>query len=815
VNKAAVASTLLLAVAAVAQDPDAPDRDVRCRALALAQDRGELTIGMVVEALADDDEEVARTAAAIVRHEWLELPPALFAALDARPLAAAAFLRELAVAPRPAAAEWVGLRAADIPGRTRDERCLALAAKPAWQPADVEVVVAAVLAGDAGEGMRAAIAVMPPFLASLGLGRLASAVQTGQLAAESLLPWFDRVPDRGLFAVLALTFGMSDAQAASLLRALHERSPELVRKEAAGNLDGDTSLAPRWLPFVGPLLDRPSRIARVDALLADGAADPATRELALRALLDGRVVTDRLLAAADGADGDDGPHGIVRARLLDAAIDRIPASTVLAWLDSDCATATVRALTRRQALEPALERELLRRLREAGTVDGAFCGPAAEAIVLHGSAEAVADLWPLLRGSAAFDQFVDLAARRKAPFLHELLLTELATKPDDVAPEVRARQLQAVALALAARGDRRELQRLVAAARTADAAFVRRCAHWVRPLPAAEAMDLLATAARVADDRAAELVAWAAAAAPDADVQAALLSLWRAPSTTPAAEELREAAVHALVAGPGRSALIAELRAALAAGPLPDAHEALAYALVGSMPSPPSAEDLELAGDLVLLQPRRDPEREALLGERWPDGAHGFPLVAAVANALGAADAPTVRAVFKQAVAAALAHPRHRGIARGRLLVLWRVLQRFPDLQRAVGEVTALLLLALPGAADAPGNGAAHWFARHAAAADGDHDAAGRHAAAAVRHLLRLPSHRAETRWCVGERDPGAGLDAWAALAAAPHHHARLAALARGDDAAATAAARAVREFAGHDAATLATLPPPAPEQSR
>jgi len=709
----AAVALLALLLGAAAQDPAAPDRDERCRALAAAQDGGELTIAMVVEALADDDEEVARTAAAIVRNEWYELPPALFAALDARPRAAAAFLRELAMAPRPAAAEWVGHRAADIPGRTRDERCLALAAKPAWQPADVSVVVAAVLAGDAGEGVRAAIAVMPPALATLGLSRLGGAVQAGQLDAEVLQAWFERVPDRGLVAVFALALGMSDAAAAPLLRTLHERAPEIVREEAARNLDGDAPLAPRWLPFVGPLLDRPSRIARVDALLAEGAADPVTRELALRALLDGRVVTDRLLAAADADAGDDGAKGVVRARLLDAAIDRIPATTLLAWLDSDRATATVRALSRRQALEPELERDLRRRLRQAGTVDGAFCGPAAEAIVQQGSADAVADVWPLLRGSAAFDQFVDLAARRKAPFVHELLLTELATKPDDVPPEMRARQLQAVALALAARGDRRELQRLVAAARTADAAFVRRCAHWVRPLPVAEAKDLLATAATVAGDRAAELVAWAATAAADADVQAALLSLWRAPSTTPAAEELREAAVHALVAGPGRSALITELRAALATGPLPDALESLAYALVGSMPSPPTAEDLGLAADLVLLQPRTDPEREALLGERWPEGERGFPLVAAVANALGAAEETAVRAAFTQAAARALADPRHRGIARGRLLVLWRVLQRFPALQRAVGEATAPVLFALPGNAEGPGIGAAHGFARH------------------------------------------------------------------------------------------------------
>jgi hypothetical protein len=58
----------------------------------------------------------------------------------------------------------------------------------------------------------------------------------------------------------------------------------------------------------------------------------------------------------------------------------------------------------------------------------------------------------------------------------------------------------------------------------------------------------------------------------------------------------------------------------------------------------------------------------------------------------------------------------------------------------------------------------------------------------------------------LGERDPGAGVDPFAALAAEPHRHARARATANGDAAAAAAAAALVREFAGHDRRTHASL---------
>ena len=66
----------------------------------------------------------------------------------------------------------------------------------------------------------------------------------------------------------------------------------------------------------------------------------------------------------------------------------------------------------------------------------------------------------------------------------------------------------------------------------------------------------------------------------------------------------------------------------------------------------------------------------------------------------------------------------------------------------------------------------------------------------------------------LGERDPGAGVDPWAALAAMPHVCAWRDAQARGDRTAAAAAAAMARDFAGHDTTLPATLPA-APEPNR
>jgi hypothetical protein len=331
-----------------------------------------------------------------------------------------------------------------------------------------------------------------------------------------------------------------------------------------------------------------------------------------------------------------------------------------------------------------------------------------------------------------------------------------------------------------------------------------------------------------------ELVAWAAGAVADAEVAAAMAALWRQPAREPQegdrdsedrgsadrgsdrndepsaertaerhaelVDELRDVALRALMASPRRGELVAELRAAVAAGPLSEHLLPLPYEALGSMPTPLAADDLRLCAELFLWPACTDPARDAEAAERFPDGTGGFPLVTAIAQRLRGADPDAVDAAFAAVLADLAADPRLAKIAPQRLLVFWRTLTIEPPLLQRLGERLSPLLRsddrALRGPADR--------FLGDARLRRGEPAVDAMRAA--IAGLLRLPSQRAHARVFLGERDPGAGVDPWAALSARPYVAMAHAAVAARDASALTAALHGIREFAGHDAGTLATL---------
>jgi hypothetical protein len=530
---------------------------------------------------------------------------------------------------------------------------------------------------------------------------------------------------------------------------------------------------------------------------------------AFDALLAARIVDSRVIrfATADGAD-------VARLqRLLDAAVDLLPGPWLVQWLvgDAQRSTATVKALSRREVLGEDVETALLGLLAGRGPIDGVFFEAAAMALVQHGSAAALGKVWPSLRGSDRWSDYVDALARRREPFVHELLLTELASAKSKDLDERQRAALDDVRLALVTLGDRRQLAELVAHAKVSSARFVRRCQHFADSLPAPLALSLLDDVARVADDDlAVEMMAWVATST-DAAVLARLQQVWAADTGGSRALELQEVALRALVTGPGRKELVTELREAIAKAPLPERLEPLGYELAATMPQPLSAADLRLLAELVLLPPLSDPEREARSRERWGNGRFGFPMAAAVAQRLRGSDPACVATAFGEVVGEVLRDSRHSRISRQRLMVLWGNLAIDREVLAAVGIATAPLMLALPPAPEV-GTGPAHWFLLQDAERRGDLAQALAHANQARGALLRLPEERRTARLFLGDRDPGAGRDPWAALAAAPHRLARAMAVAAGDAAAAAAAATLVREFAGRDARSLV---PPTPEKPK
>ncbi len=818
-----VATWLWLAAGIAAQQPTPRatvldvtlEAETRCRALAAMQHAGALDVPTLLLAMGSADEAVGESAAAIVRHSWQELPPELLQGLDRDAVAARRFLRELAVAPRPAATIWTEAWIAAAPGRSLDDRCLALAAR--GRPlvaADAELLLQALADGDIDQGFRAAVGLLPPALADQLVGRVHALVLQGKADVAPAAPLFDRMSGTGVRQLLGVAATLPLDVGESICDHIAQRDPAAVGERARAALDGEVPLEALWLRYAGPLLDRPARVARLLAVLQDEAAAEPLQQRAYEALLAAHCVDARLWHWALAHETDRQRN---LARLLDAAVETLPASLLADWLvgDPELARTTVRALGRREQLGPELERVLLQCF-EGAAAEGPFLQPAANVLLQRGSEAAVAAVWPHLRSSTLFGDYVDTLARRRAPFVHQLLLLELDTEAAaDVATTARDQQLDAVRLGLVAQGDLRQLGELVQHAVAATSTFVRRCAHHARPLARQFALQLLDALPSVTDvDLAGELAAWAATCRDD-EVLAAMQRLWESPSDTELAAMLREVALRALAQGPARGRLVARLRAALAAGPLPAALEPLPFELIATMAEPPTGEDVHLLAELALLPPLSDPQRERELVARWPDGRYGFPVLAAVGRRLLGAEPATVAPPFADVAAAVAADARRDALSCQRLMVLWRVLERDRDLMQAIGGATAGLCLALP-AADVVATGPAHWFLQEVAAQRADFVGAAAHARAAIGGLLWCADERSTARLFLGERDPAAGDDPWAALAAAPYHYALLAARAAGDTAAAARAAAAVREFAGHDAGSLAVLDlPPAKDPPR
>ncbi len=797
----------LAASLALSQQGEGYDARRACLQLSALVDRGELTVPAALRLLGGAREQEARAVAAIVRHEWAELPEALFRGLDRDPRAARRMLEELARAPRPAALGWVRSQAQARPGRTYDHRLLAPAAHTEPLDRDAAALLVESLAAEPpGDGFYFACSYTPPEVADRLIGRVHAALTRGEVAVESLTPLLDRLSRRGTKSLLGLAVTLPPAVAHPLLRHVHDTRPELVHERLAAALDSRVPLDPSWLAFGAALIDRPARVQRVLKVLREGDG-PEQRDQAFEALLAARALDAEVLEAA--TDGE----SIARIRrILARAADQVPPGFMVRWLGStpEVVSDVAQALTRRAHLEPDVQRAVMALLADVEQADRLTPLYLVAAVVHGGDAAAVQRVWPLVVGSAAWRDLLDRLGRRDEPFVHELLLEALQRQAAREVPVEQQEQhqelLDVLRLQLVARGDRRELEALATSAPKRDAAFVRRCRSYARELTAAQAAALV-DAAFASDDfeQAGELLQWAAACQP-APTTATLWRFWQGPDAQrPEREELLEVATQALMKSARRVDLVAALREAIAAGPLEGRLSSLPYEALNSMPEPLGAADLLLCADLLLRAPIGDREGELRMAQRWPDGTYGFPLVQAVAGRLRAADETAARVVFAEVVDELRGLPEAASISRQRLKVFWRALARTPELQVALGRVTTRLW-PVTAPDDAVGEGVAAWLQANDAEVRGEFERAERLYRAAGRELLRLPDRRADVRWLLGERDPAGGSDPFAALAAAPHRMQVEAARAAGDAARAERAAALVREFAGRDEAARATV---------
>lgn len=770
-------------------------------------DRGELTVALALEALGSTEEDDARIVTSILRNEWQVLPDDLFDGLDLDARAAHRFLEELALAPRPAALRWVRSQALADRDRSFDHRMLAFAARgDALTRDEAAVLVASLRHERPSEGFYHACARLTPKLADGLVGRLHALLMQGAVDVASMSPLLDRLSARGTKGLLGLAMTLPQPVALQLLRQVVERRPDLAYERVDAALDGQVPLDPAWLAFAAERIDRPERVARVLDVLRES-EDAEHRELAFEALLAAQVVDAAVLQVAT-----DGASTARIRRVIARAADRVPVDYVIRWLRGEprVAEAMASALVRRQTLSPALQREALAMLGEVEVAAGRAPLYLLHAVVRGGDEGAVAQVWPLVVGSPAWRDLLNQIGRRDEPFVQRLFERELSTalRLDAGEPEgeEQAEQLDTLRVHLASRGDRAALAALVANAPSRSAPFLRRCRERVPSVSAEQAAALL-TAAFVGDDpeQASELLEWAASSQP-AGTTDALWEFWQnPPADNPMVEELCATVARLLLAGTRRDDLLVQLRTALPRGPLDDARAALPYEVLNSMGDSLASSELRLCAEMLLLAPIGDPAAEQQQVRRWPDGSFGFPLVQALAARLRDADEARAEAAFAAVVAELDSQPRFLPISRQRLQVFWRALSKRPSLQLALGRVTSRLWSATAAHAAVP-EGAALWLQAKDAERRGAHGAAARLYVDAGRQLLRLPSDRERARWLLGERDPANGVDPVAALAAAPARMRLMAARAAGDRAAARAAAAAVAEFAGRDAATRATV---------
>lgn len=803
----------LLAQAQVTQQPDAqdpPDNVAISRALCEAQDRGEFSVADALARLSLKNDFVASTAAAIVRHEWAELSEEFFAGLHANPVAARRFLQELVVAPRPAAAKWVAGQAEPRHQRSLDHRLLALAARR--QPLtkeEAQLLLEAASTGEVGDGFYYAAAHVSEKIADQLIGRIHRGLSQKQFEVGGLGPLLGRLSLRGTKSLLGLAVTLPPDTARQLLRHVYDARPELVQNRVAASLDGKIPMDALWLEFGRKLLDRKERIDRVVSLLVESEM-PDDRDRAFELLLSEGALEQRSLQVIK----DTGSERDIR-RLIGRAANQLPSQYVLDWLQGSPSVSQemARALATRKVLEPEIQTRLLEMLDGFGSANSHTPLHAVTALVHAGDAESLKTIWPLVMGSTSWRDLLYRLGRRTEPFTYELMLAEILAaakqEPESDVPEgegdLQQQKLDMLRLLLVARGDRRELDKLLRNAPKRRAIFVRRCRHYADKLTAKQANSLFDAALQCEDPEVAgELLEWGAATQPDA-IATRLWKLWNDPPDILTIEELQDTAMRLLAAGPKRSEMLAEMRKAANQGPLPDRLSSLPYELLNTLPQPLDSHSVTLCAELLLKLPLEDAQGEQRRARRWPDGTSGYPMVAAIANRLRGVDVELAEQVFTAMVDELQGDPRCANISRQRLKVFWRTLAFETDLQRTLGRITSRLWLFHDGN-DGVSEGAATWLqAQH-------HEHLGDYARAeplyqkAAHELLRIPSMRGEARWLLGERNPAAGRDPLAALAAAPYRMRLLAATKAGDVEAAAKATSLLREFAGSDRKTLDTL---------
>lgn len=794
-----------LAAAALGCQPEAELRTLlgtakapglaRRTALEVLQDRSALTPADLTAAVSSDDEGLQRTALLVLRWEWPSVPVAVLDAVRASAVARWTFLQLLADAPRPACSAWARECAAEE-GLAPAERLMALAAAGTdLDLAQGRTALRWLVGTDDLRiqlSFRCAMSRLPAKTALQLVGEAHRLCVQG-LDTEVLMPFFDRLDQDGEVRLLGLASTLPLPAQEKLAWFLSQRNSPRYLERVRSALDGEVPLEAHLLPRTPGLLDRPARIQRVGAFLNDASSPAWARRQAFTALVAAAAPAEVLLPYVNAGAGQDWVELLryypkaLPAELLDQALEHGGTARLAAFAAME---------------QHGVPRSLEPKLVDLVTAEGPDSGAAARVLAVAGSEAAGIPMWRAVRDRPKLrEQILESFATARRPWVHELLLAELASK--DAPAETDAESLQAlrarVRALLVEIGDRRLLRELLAEADKVGPHWLRRARTAAPDLTAEQALRLVPMLDRVKSEAAVEILLWLSSCH-DPAVQAVLQRTFRH-SPDP---ELQEEALRALMAGPARAALLAELDAAMAKGPLDERMEMLAYAAV-DLPGAPAEDDLRRWARLYLWAPLLAPEAELGRSLRVPDGRVGYPMAQAIMHTLRREPSAHTGKVFRAMAETVAADPRVRFLGRQRLMCLWHAATPDPELQRTLGHATADLLLQIPDPRRL-GEGLGRLLAGEGAAAAGNFDKAAEHFVFAVRGLLRGGGSSLSARMVLGERDGTAFADPHAALAAAPWQCRARALLARGERAAALRQLETAFEIGWSDAATRKTL---------
>jgi hypothetical protein len=724
-------------------------------------------------ALSSEDPGLARAAAKILVHEYVELSDELLADIMADDMSRPVLLNALGERPRNAAALWLQ-RALPRLNLELEERLQAFAALSSGELSKEQAREILDGAVDEDGWVRSLAFAAADRMSATQADLLVADVHKRSLSGislELLLPCLSRMSERGERHLIGLARSLEADQRDEIADWLSMRSSPVLREYVLDGLRGSYPLQPMTLRMLHGSIGQGEDRARILALLDDDR--PAMQRAAFRVLCVEGVYDPALLdfALVEPAEAERRVRDLLEMDLPEDALLRLLASE-----DEEILQATIRSISSEQ-LQSAVEA----RVAVMGEQRGETGDQAVRQIFAQGRPASVRRSWSLLEGSRRRE--LSSALRQRGawalPLMHEL----------DLADEDWDLRYTLISL-----GDEKELADCLESFSLWPSRWLRRLEPLLIKRVTAEHFALLERQlVQEGSSRHREVLCAVLAARRDLGGEDLLLALYEDSKD----EAIRSEALLGLLKRPAtRAAIYADLNESIGKG-ASDAQVDLAYEVAGSMQAPLEEEEASLLARLLLVAP---------LGEELDsdEGPPNLAMINIAGRILRSGVGDEIVAAFRAAAREASAHPRRAQLDDRRLVSLLVALCFNPEVRLALGPIIGELIASRP-AAEAQYLAPALLMIAEAKAAGGDWAGAAQDYGRAAPLLLRHPLQPLQMRALLGENHPGIQL-ALGSVYARSHLSRVRALLAAGDRDQASAALASATIFSYGDQESEAEL---------